>query len=65
MGTLKKSIRATQIHGKTKQEIADCRLEAGTAYTRAKEGTNDPLGQGWVRINVGGYLYDVLEDDLK
>ena len=65
MDTLKKSIATTQIHGKTKQEIADCRLDAGTPYALTDDEVNDPLGQGWVRINVDGYLYDVLKGDLR
>lgn len=65
MAILQKDTQAIQIHGRTKQQIAECVLDAGTAYTLTDVEPSDPLGHSWVRIGTAdNFLYDVLKSEL-
>jgi len=64
MEKLSKAVPASQIHPRTKQEIAETELLAGTQYkilTRYR----DPVGTLWLRIDVDGYWYDILPGDAR
>jgi hypothetical protein len=56
---LPKDTQAAQIHGKTKQHIADCILPKDTQYEPIGA-YQDALGTHWLRIVVDGYHYQIL-----